>query len=228
VKDADVRRAMLAKLHAKHCSDSGTRVLQEMGVWSGTVRIDIAVVNGELCGYELKSDRDTLDRLPRQVEYYGKVFDRITIVVGAKHAAKAAKLVPAWWGIERAAMSSDGVEIEVVRNPDLNPERDAYVVAELLSKSEALSVLDCFGMAAGWRARRVKDIHIRLSREVPFDELRAHVRAALKCRDFSSRNCRSRDLDVAIHSQANPLFQVSSRGLSGGDLVDSLVGPAMG
>ena len=56
-----------------------------MGVWSGTVRIDVAVLNGEMCGYEIKSDRDTLERLPFQIEIYSKEFDKLTLVVGRRH-----------------------------------------------------------------------------------------------------------------------------------------------
>jgi hypothetical protein len=71
MRDRDVREAVLERLAAEHAGDADTHIVQEMGVWSGVARIDIAVINGELCGYELKSDRDTLERLPRQMEYYG-------------------------------------------------------------------------------------------------------------------------------------------------------------
>ncbi len=61
-----------------HECDHDTKVVQEMGVWNGTVRIDIAVINGELGGFELKSDSDNLLRLPAQAELYSRVFDRMT------------------------------------------------------------------------------------------------------------------------------------------------------
>jgi hypothetical protein len=68
-----------------------------MGIWSGSVRIDVAVINGELTGYELKSDRDTLERLPLQAELYSRVFDRLILVVGKRHAKKAIEHIPEWW-----------------------------------------------------------------------------------------------------------------------------------
>ena len=64
MRDRDVRQALLAHLAELHAGDPDTRIVEEMGVWCGTARIDVAVVNGELCGFELKSERDTLERLP--------------------------------------------------------------------------------------------------------------------------------------------------------------------
>ena len=64
MRDRDVRGAMLQLLGAEHAGEKDTFILQELDVWSGAVRIDIAVINGELTGFELKSDRDTLERLP--------------------------------------------------------------------------------------------------------------------------------------------------------------------
>src|SRR6185312_2727790 len=96
MRDSDVRKATLAMLAALHEGDNTTRIVEEMGVWSGAVRVDIAVINGKLWGYELKSDSDTLERLPRQAEIYGKVFDRMTLIVGNRHADRAFKVVPRW------------------------------------------------------------------------------------------------------------------------------------
>jgi hypothetical protein len=48
-------------------------MLDEFGLEHGEVRVDVAVINGELHGYEIKSERDTLERLPRQVKAYSAV-----------------------------------------------------------------------------------------------------------------------------------------------------------
>jgi len=99
MRDRDVREAVRAYLYDAHKADRETLIVEEMGVWSGTVRIDIAVINGELSGFELKSDRDKLDRLPLQAKVYSKVFDRVTLVVGARHVRKALPLIPEWWSV---------------------------------------------------------------------------------------------------------------------------------
>ena len=48
MRDRDVRAAVRQDLDARHGGDTETRIVEEMGIWSGTVRIDIAVINGEL------------------------------------------------------------------------------------------------------------------------------------------------------------------------------------
>ena len=46
---------------------------------------DIAVINCSIHGYEIKSDLDTLMRLPQQLEFYAMTLQKLTLVVG--HAA---------------------------------------------------------------------------------------------------------------------------------------------
>ena len=49
--------------------------VEELGVCRGRVRVDVAVVNGTLHGYEIKSDRDSLrldDALARWPEFAGE------------------------------------------------------------------------------------------------------------------------------------------------------------
>src|ERR1700712_292570 len=102
MRDFDVRSAVRQRLQALHADDPNTRIVEEMGVWSGSVRIDLAVINGELAGYELKSDRDTLERLPLQSRLYSRVFDRVTLVASGRHLDKATIRIPDWWGVVEA------------------------------------------------------------------------------------------------------------------------------
>lgn len=170
-------------LAAQYNSDPATRIVEEMGIWSGSVRIDIAVINGELCGYELKSDRDTLERLPLQADLYSRVFDRVTLVVGKRHASKAMDHIPEWWGVVAAEQICDGMTVLLPqRKAEINPDPDPYLIAQLLWKEEAVCVLERFGLAKGWRSRRVKDIHQRLASELALGVLTGEVRAALKQR----------------------------------------------
>ncbi|WP_373413727.1 sce7726 family protein [Ensifer aridi] len=206
MRDIDIRRALLVRLLQAHNKDEDTRIVQEMGVWAGTVRIDVAVLNGEMSGYELKSDSDTLARLPLQADLYSKVFDRMTLVVGSKHLEKAATLIPSWWGIVRATSSEKGVKLRRVRASRRNVNHEPYVVAELLRKDEAVAVLEQHGLAAGWRSKRVKLIHERLARELPVRELSKHVLRALKNRQDWLRENSVHQLDMAVDAQLNPMF----------------------
>ena len=187
MRDSDVRRATKTWLSAEYAHDQGTRIVEEMSVWSGSVRIDIAIINGSLSGSELKSDRDTLERLPHQVDLYSRVFDFLYLIVGKRHAEKAEKLLPDWWGVKIAVNGNTDVELLSHREAKLNPCPDPYLIAELLSKEEAVAVLEAFGIEKGWRSKRIRLIHERLANELPLDELKAQVRAILKQRARSLR-----------------------------------------
>ena len=88
IADPDIRAVLKSRLQAKHALEPDTVVVEELGLCQGQVRVDMAVVNGVLHGYEIKSDCDTLRRLPNQVVAYGKVLDRATLVVGVRQCGR--------------------------------------------------------------------------------------------------------------------------------------------
>ncbi len=105
----------------------------------GAARVDVAVVNGSLHGYELKSDSDSLGRLARQAHVYSSVLDRVTLVAGRRHLEEAMGLVPYWWGVQVAEMKPRGsVLFSSVRRARKNPSQDPVSVAKLLWREEAL------------------------------------------------------------------------------------------
>ena len=183
MRDSDVRAAVLRMLSRRHAHDSTTRIVEEMGVWSGSARIDVAVINGELNGYELKSNSDTLERLPQQADLYSRVFDHLTLVVGTKHSAKAAELLPEWWSVLMAHERGGSLRLEPVRIGDRNPCREPFFVAQLLWRNEALTILDKLGLAEGWRSKTAPAVHRHLSESLPLADLAAHVRETLRRRE---------------------------------------------
>jgi hypothetical protein len=206
MRDAQVRAALRRRLAAAHAGDSQTRVVEEMPVWSGSARIDVAVINGLLSGYEIKSDRDTLERLPLQIEIYGKVFDNVTLVVGAKHAKKSVEIIPAWWGVVVARQEEGEVRLSNERIESQNLDQDAAIVAELLCKSEALSVLAKYDLHRGWRSRSIRDIHQRLADNLPFELLKERVRETIKNRRWWLGESGPDQLDVAIDPNRHPVL----------------------
>lgn len=206
MRDRDVRCAVMAYLDRLHAGEADTRVVQEMGIWSGSVRVDIAVINGELHGFELKSERDTLERLPTQAELYSQVFDRVTLVVAEKHASKAAAIVPDWWGVLLASGSdARGVSLDDGRPPARNPTAIPLQIARLLLRAEALDVLDRHGLARGFRSRPVEILVRRLASELHVDILRDEVRAALKARQGWLGQGSAQQGQVPVHANHHPM-----------------------
>ncbi len=206
MRDKDVRAEVLRQLALEHDGDAETRIVEEMGIWAGSVRIDVAVINGELCGYELKSERDTLARLPFQVEIYGKVFDKLVLVAGSRHVAKAITYIPEWWGVKAATQHGDVLELSTLRAPETNPAPDPTIIAQLLWKEEALQILERLNMAKGMRSKRLKFIHEKLASDLSITDLCLHVRTALKARQNWLGQTVSHPLKVPVNANCDPIL----------------------
>jgi len=181
VRDADVRSALHALLRVEHEHEwSQTRILNELSL-CGEVRVDVAVLNGQFAGYELKSARDTLERLPTQVTVYSRVLDHATLVVAERHRVAALAMIPAWWGIV-AAVGEDGVRLERVRLPVVNPSVDPASVVRLLWRDELLGELIRLGRGDGLRSKSRTVLSAALTSMVPADVLSGVVRERLKQR----------------------------------------------
>jgi hypothetical protein len=205
MRDADLRQAVRLALEDEHSRDAETLIVEEMGIWAGSVRIDLAVINGEMHGYELKSARDTLQRLPSQAELYSQVFDRVTLVCAEKHVGAAQSLVPEWWGVSTAALSREGEPPRVthVRSAEENPTPNALQVARLLWRTEAMNVLTRYGLARGYRTKPHEAIANRIATELSVSILKGEVRSALKRRRQSGQPV-CNQLDVSVDSDRHP------------------------
>lgn len=205
MRDRDVRLAVRRMLASEYAGDDDTRIVEEMGIWSGSVRIDVAVINGMLSGFELKSESDTLDRLPAQIDLYCKVFDQVVLVVGERHAPKALHVIPAWWGVTVASEEGREIALAPARAAEQNPGPDPRIVAKLLWKDEALRVLEHRGLARGYRSKPVAVIHDRLADVLTYDELSGAVRAALKARLQWLGQPVADKGEMAVHADRDPL-----------------------
>lgn len=183
MRDADVRRVLRVELERIHESDSDTLIIEELGLFRGAVRLDIAVVNGALKGYEIKSAQDTLDRLPAQAAAYSRIFDTMTVVVAEKHLRRAESMIPDWWGIQ-VVVDRDGASlmVERVRDESFNPEIDPRSVVQLLWRDEVLSLLDQTSGLKSLKSKPRQVLWEALARAVPLLELRHMVRTCLKSR----------------------------------------------
>jgi hypothetical protein len=186
--DRQIRVSLRERLDVTHKTDPDTLVLEELGLCKGTSRVDIAVINGSIHGYEIKSERDTLNRLPSQQETYSKIFDKVTIVLGEQHLQKVYKAVPSWWGIEVVGVDQEVMHFNPVRDPDFNPSIDPFAVVQLLWREEALEVLKNLGLARGMNTKPRDIIWSKLVAHMSVEEICSTVRERLKSRgDWRSR-----------------------------------------
>lgn len=184
MRDADVRQVLRDRLEATHAAEEGARLLEELGLCKGTVRADIAVVNGIFKGYEIKSEQDTLARLKTQASIYSQVFDTVTLVVAERHLKKAKKLVPGWWGIEVAVLdiASSTVKLDPVRDEQVNPSVDPLMLAQLLWRDEVLLILANILDPQAFSKKPRAFLWKHLAQSMPLCDLKDVVRMSLKSR----------------------------------------------
>lgn len=183
--DWDVR-ATLSDALRRHYRRSNTLILHEMAVQGGTARMDVAVLNGHFEGYEIKSDFDSLRRLPRQIERYSLVFDRLSIVTTDRHLEALDHVLPAWCGLLVASLNRRKVLLHSARPPAQNPDVDICEVLRLLRFEEAKSVAVQFGVSCEGRFGG-EGLAERLAASAHSDALRAAVLGLLRGRNWSTR-----------------------------------------
>lgn len=180
--DADIRPALKTKLLAAHRNEPDTVLLDELGVCRGEVRVDVALVNGIIHGYEIKSDYDSLRRLPGQVELYSKVLDKATLVAGGRHVEEAAAILPEWWGVLSVVATRLGPRFKTFRRARKNPARDARALAELLWLDDAMELLERHKLDRGVRGKPRRIVWDRVCEGLNIEVIASAVLANLKAR----------------------------------------------
>lgn len=181
--DRSVRKALHETVLKHHARNPDTLVIEELGLRHGTSRVDIAVVNGFLHGYEIKSDADTLERLPAQTEIFSAVFDRMTLVVGERHFGKSMVVIPDWWAVKVYKPGPEGPVFETIRKFQPNVSYDAIALAELLWRDEVVTILQALGVPESELRKPRAYLYSRLADSVDLKELRRLVRVTLKSRE---------------------------------------------
>lgn len=184
MRDTDIRKVLLKSLQDKYGNRRDTLIIEELGLCQGDSRVDIAVINGSLHGYEIKSERDTLDRLPSQQDYYNRVLDCVTVVASSCHLSKVEKLVPSWWGLCEAEYKNRKLLIRKIRPDSQNNEVDPTAIVQLLWREEALDVLKKRDLHKGIVSKPREVLWHRLAECLPIDELRFEVRERIKARQY--------------------------------------------
>lgn len=183
--DKIIRIALKEHLDGLHARDPKLRIVEELGIGHGAARVDVAVINGVLHGYEIKSDRDTLLRLPEQMNMYNSVFDQMTLVVGKSHLYESINLIPDWWGVIVAKFqnSNDSVVFYEIRKARKNTTGKRPAVTKLLWREEALQILEGLGEADGLRSKTRGQIYEKLTTVLDQKTLGDKVREKLFFRE---------------------------------------------
>lgn len=175
--DEDIRCVLKSSLRDRDCDAA---IVEELPLLRGRGKADLAFVNGELCGYEIKSDADSLVRLGTQTEHYQSTFEFVTLVAARKHIKHARKRIPQSWGLIEALEIDGKITLRERRKPRRNSHIKNAALARMLWKTECLRVLSKLGTRISPNTP-VREIW-KLIESLPPRTLCDEVRKALKLR----------------------------------------------
>ena len=178
--DLEIRAALKTFLAVQSGPDD--YVVEELGLRRGQARLDVALINGSIHGYEIKSDRDSVRRLAGQVQLYNSVVDRATLVTGPKTLRNARPMIPRWWGIILALPDSNGPILKQLRRARINPNRDLRTLVELLWLGEAVELLQQNGFHRGLHGKPCRKIWDMIVEQLDEELVAENVRDKLKAR----------------------------------------------
>lgn len=177
-KDMDIRTALHAKRLRRMKAQPDTLVIDELGLAHAKSRIDVAVINGCIHGYEIKSAKDNLDRFATQIDIYRQTLQKLTIVAAPKHVTGIITDAPEWCGVIAAEQGPrGGIRFHVLRNAAANPEIDPVMMAHLLWRDEVVDLLGQAGYAQKDLRRPRRQLYVMLCEAMTLSEIAASIRA---------------------------------------------------
>lgn len=161
----------------------GGEAVFEFWVPRSNERADLAAIGSSIDGFEIKTSRDTLKRLPRQAEAYARIFDTCHAVVAERHVEHTIDLLPEWWGVLLIDAVLDGYFVPL-RKSNQNELVDPETLVRLLWRDEAYDALCAHGVAVDPGLGRSGFWQLLLVL-LDIETLRTVVRTALLRRDAS-------------------------------------------
>jgi hypothetical protein len=83
-------------------------------------KADVVILNGTATAYEIKSERDNLEKLERQVDAYRSIFASVNVIAASSHVDEIVKVVPNDVGIQ---VLTSRFQISTLRRAINDPRR---------------------------------------------------------------------------------------------------------
>lgn len=182
LNDSQVRSFLIERISQTN-QHADAVLIEELDLCLGEARVDLVLVNGKTVGIEIKSDRDNLDRLPKQIEIYSRVFDQVEIVSGVNHLDQIFQSVPNWWGVPTVTGSRQWkLEYRRFRSCKVNLNKDPLSAAQLLWKKEVLELLMRKQLTTKYNNKTRDVLWATLVETFPKTDIFRHVNYCLKKR----------------------------------------------
>lgn len=111
----------------------------------GVNKADLVMLNGTSTAYEIKSERDKLDRLGAQISSYSEVFSSVTVLCAEKHLEAVLDIAPNYVGV---SVLTDRFQISNIRNNVEDPQRTrSSSILDAVTRKEAVMILERIGLS---------------------------------------------------------------------------------
>nr|WP_286159031.1 sce7726 family protein [Methylobacterium sp. Leaf456] len=125
-----MRGALKSKLLRRQAGEADVLAIDELGLAPAKSRVDVAVFNGHLHGYKIKSAGENLLRLPAQLRTYSEALEKLTFVMATRHISAEVGLILEWCDlIEIIEGPRGGIKLKMLRRSNLNPNVNLYIFA---------------------------------------------------------------------------------------------------
>jgi hypothetical protein len=187
-RDRSIRSHLRWRLERETQGAADTVVVDELGVAGGLARLDLAVLNGVIHGFEIKSESDSLARLPHQIEHFSDVADFMTLVVVDQFEASALEAIPGWWGLAIARRRGKAVFFEMRRECAPNPAVVVPSFLEFLWRDEAYALLAEHGSVHRLKTATKDRLYRELAQQITWGKLHDLVLRTLRLRVSAGRS----------------------------------------
>lgn len=193
--ETEIRNALIHRLSA---SSSGAKAafISEMFVDKFSRRADLVMANGKLSVFEIKSARDTLERLEGQISSYQNFFEEVTVVCATRHQVNVEALVPKNIGVW--LIDSDG-HLSVVRKAKAEQLPSIENWLSFLPVDELKKLLRNKGLRSTGNRSNLVDAASLL----PVKCIRTYVLSFLKRRDERIDTLRAKKIEKVAPSRAD-------------------------
>ena len=192
--DKDIREPLFDYIDERY---GKVRIFEEKVILKSRADV-LAIIEGEIIGFEIKSDNDTYTRLSRQVRDYDRFCDRCYAVVGESHI-HIDEHIPEYWGI--IVVNKDNVIVD--REATTSPKIRINNQLDILWRDELYNIQMKEGLPklSNWRRR---DIYKRLVETAGEPTIKADITEQLFERDYTRFSKTSPGMKSRISSDKKP------------------------
>jgi hypothetical protein len=192
--ERDAKVAVLRYLMQQRVFAQGAVLLNEYSANSSGIRADFALLQSDhLHGIEIKSEADSLSRVPAQLVGYRQNFSSVTFALAEKHLPNARRVLPAYVGI----LVIRGDTVTSLRKPKLFRRKKLDVVRSLPRKEleRFLRLNDV--RVVGWNRSQLEAKTEKFSTQTIYQLLADYLRRTYGQYSVGLRNCRNIDVRYA-------------------------------